>query len=790
VLISAKPGAPTVDQGVNYLNTEGNQQAGTPPLQSLTVENPQGAAYLSPVRATGNLLTLVKNYPNWSRAKFERYVLIRYPMASDLSKAMAAFQSDPYVEAVYLPSTTAQFFSASAAETTSSAVSQYGRDDINIDAAWQIAGGYALIGDVDSGLYEKHPALAQFDTNDIFIGGNFSPAASFSIGQRGQLGFPSDWTNLVVDELWGPIQPALTTCNSQSVDAAIPPIDAGHGTHVAGLIAANPNSNLGVKGSCKHCGIAEVKISFLQCKSNGKMYQFLNPDLVGPAIEFLADDGAQVINLSLGDFSKASDYCSTTGQKDLWCTAIAEANGYDVTLVASAGNNRTDLAFPANDSRVLDAGGFEESLALWDLSPGSIANCPPIDYVALGKECGSDFQTAPSKPPQELMASANKVSSTTYPQVNWNSNGCGDGYPGPGWGNGVGLCTGTSMAAPQISGVVGILRSINPLVSTGVPAPPVGQALGIRAVLSRTTVETQANPNFYSPALGYGHPDTAAAARMMLGTVAGRRVINRVTPLFRLYSSVTQDYADTTSPQFAIALMLNDSYVPKGLATPAYDAFPNSEPGAPPLLAPKAKIYVLTTEFTPQPGYPPLVPLYVMDRRRNWPLGCLPGAGCNSSHRDFTLMTTPSEVQQAHVAGFELYNIQGYIYQRCNSEPQCIPPGAQPLYRECNTSVDDCAIFLESERVAFENAGYKNAGPIGNSKVLGYAYSNLDSDGDGLVDGMEYVIGTNLDLPDSDGVGATDGVAYPQAGVPVSDPCLGPGAISCPADEIFKDGYQ
>jgi hypothetical protein len=266
-----------------------------------------------------------------------------------------------------------------------------------------------------------------------------------------------------------------------------------------------------------------------------------------------------------------------------------------------------------------------------------------------------------------------------------------------------------------------------------------------------------------------------------------------VTPLFRLYSSAGQDYADTTSPQFATALMISGAlaYQPQGSATPGYPSFPPHEPGQPVLPAPKANVYVLTTEYSPWANYPSMVPLYLLDRARNWPLGCTTGSpGCNSNNHDFILVTTTADLQQAHTDGYSLRTIQGYIYHICSPEPSCIPPGAQKFYRECKTSIDDCATFLESERTTFEAAGYTSAYPSTSSKVLGYAYPNVDADGDGLVDGMEYVIGTNPTLANSDGTGSADGVVYPQAGVPTGDPCLGAGAINCPANFIFKNGFE
>ena len=803
VLVSS---ASAADQIVAYFSAS-NRGSISPPLQSLAVESPQTAGYLLPIRAKGDFLTYLQNNPTSTRAKLERYLLIRYPQTANLQTAMSALRGDPGVEAAYLPATGARFSSAQLTGFTVTSSSpaagpvssgpQYGRDDLNVDAAWQVAGGYALVGDVDSGIYPAHPALMQFASNGQYLGGNFVPASSVNLGFAGIYPYLNTWTDLNVDEGYPLLLPPNTPCNHSNQTQSVPALYAGHGTHVSGLIGANPSSTFGVKGTCLHCGIAMWKVTYPVCSSlDGIVYQGYNRSQVGPAITYLSDIGAQVINLSLGDPTIAAGYCANNPNES-WCAALTTAFYRDVTIVASAGNSRTVLQFPANDIRTLDAGGFDQNVALWDLSPPrpNTANCPSPNLTGenLGDECGSNFAVIGGDPPQELMASANQALSTTYPGKNWDLFSCGDGYPGPGWGNGKGLCTGTSMSAPQISGVVGILRSINPLVGTSVPNPNLGQTVGIRTVLARTTFEAQANPaSYFTSTFGYGHPDAAAAARMMMGRVAGRQVLNRVTPLFRLYSSAAQDYADTTSPQFATALLISAAaaYQPQGSSTPGYTSFPPAEPGQPALPAPKAAAYVLTTEYKPWPNSPVLLPLYLLDRTRNWPLGCTTGSpGCNS-HRDFLLLTTTADIQQAHTDGFNLRTIQGYIYQTCSPEPTCIPSGAQKFYRECNTTIDDCATFLESERTTFEGNGYTGAYPATSSKVLGYAYPGTDSDGDGLIDGLEYVIGTDPFLADSDGNGQSDGLAYPMAGVPVSDPCLGPGAINCPANFIFKNGFE
>jgi hypothetical protein len=298
----------------------------------------------------------------------------------------------------------------------------------------------------------------------------------------------------------------------------------------------------------------------------------------------------------------------------------------------------------------------------------------------------------------------------------------------------------------------------------------------------------------WSPRNGYGVPDVAAAARRLLGKVAGGGVRNRATPLFRLYSAYAKDFAETTSPQYALSLMIAQAHqyvqptaglglepVIPGYAFPyeaddpnnANDTFESTPPAAP-----RAAIYVLTTNVKPRGEWPALVPLYLMEKPK-------------ASGRDHLLVTTKADIEAAHAGGYELRNIQGYFYQACAPEPACMPPGAEALYRECNTANADCATFLESERAAFEANGYTTVYPPGSATKLGYAYPATDQDGDSLPDGFELVIGTNPAMQDSDLDGAADSAEFPLAGVPISDPCAGGiGAVLCPADSIFKNGFD
>lgn len=196
----------------------------------------------------------------------------------------------------------------------------------------------------------------------------------------------------------------------------------------------------------------------------------------------------------------------------------------------------------------------------------------------------------------------------------------------------------------------------------------------------------------------------------------------------------------------------------------------------------------MTTEFAPLPSQPGLIPLYWLDRKRPLPLGCTPGAaGCNGENRDFLLLTSGTQVQQAVNAGYQYRGLQGYVHRACTPERVCIPAGAEPLWLGCKAGDDDCAVYLQRDRATFEQQGY-SAGLLGSSdRLLGYAYPNLDQDGDGLIDAFERLLGTDPARPDSDGDGIPDGVEYPQAGVPRSDPCS---FSRCRPGALFADSFE
>ena len=176
---------------------------------------------------------------------------------------------------------------------------------------------------------------------------------------------------------------------------AIPQDDNGHGTHVAGIAAASGNNGVGVAGVSWGARIMPIKV--LNAGGGGSFAD------VAAGIVWAADNGAQVINLSLGGASS-----STTLQD-----AVNYAYGKGVVLVAAAGNTGSGLIlYPARYPNVIAVGAVDNT----NNHAGFSNFGPELDLVAPGAS----------------------IYSTVI--------------------GGYGFKSGTSMAAPYVSGLAAILR--------------------------------------------------------------------------------------------------------------------------------------------------------------------------------------------------------------------------------------------------------------------------------------------------------------------------------------------
>lgn len=107
----------------------------------------------------------------------------------------------------------------------------------------------------------------------------------------------------------------------------------GHGTAIAGLIAARPAEGSGVVGIAPEAMIMPVR-AFESAPEDGQS----SSDLVGPSaasvasgIRWAADHGAQIINVSLSDDKSV----------ELYAEAVSYAHARGSLVIASAGNRNT-----------------------------------------------------------------------------------------------------------------------------------------------------------------------------------------------------------------------------------------------------------------------------------------------------------------------------------------------------------------------------------------------------------------------------------------------------------------
>ncbi len=179
--------------------------------------------------------------------------------------------------------------------------------------------------------------------------------------------------------------------------------DVGHGTGVAGIIAARGNDGIGIAGAAWNVKIMPIKVG----NADGAPVRD-----IAQGIYYAVDNGASVINLSLG-----SDTPSATLED-----SIKYAYNHNVVVVAAAGNKPDQASFPASYPQTISVGaattagdsvaGFSSKISRVDLS------APGVDIL------------------------------TTYWQI--------------GTGNDWALVSGTSFSTPMVTGTVALMHSIDP----------------------------------------------------------------------------------------------------------------------------------------------------------------------------------------------------------------------------------------------------------------------------------------------------------------------------------------
>jgi len=595
------------------------------------------------------------------RERLERYVVLTYANAAQADAARRSLEADKQVVSVepnlafgYSADPDDKFWNVD--WVAGPAAYQWGMNDLGMSKAWDKVRGYAYIAAIDSGVSQTTSGVTHADLVQ-----NFREQLSRNFRDDG------------------------TASPYEFRDAL------GHGSHVTGIMSATPQYgpfsngqvNTGVAGACWTCSLVMLA-SGPDVRTNE----------VARALTFAADHGLQAVNMSFGDgFLPAANRfssCATAGYSAI-CTAIAHARDRDVVLVGASGNgNENRVQFPARSPDVIAVGGIKFGNTFWDLGYGLGTPCTA---GMPGEECGSNYG-----PEQAVVAPALDVLSTIGlglddPFGSYNDQlRCGDKWPaGQAVNDTYGTCTGTSMAAPHVTGLVGLLRSANPLLSR----------TEIRNLITANADPCAGN----DPRCGAGVPNATASVEAAFGYTGAA---NRLTPLFAFYSTAVTDHFYTSVPQMAVAALNAGGLWPQppspyntasygviGTDIPNYLAFPQCSSGpCPTYPRPKAIVSVFTTHNNPFPGGD-LTPLYrySFHCRYNTPSCALPPSTALSHvyATNANPMSTYLPGEHAHWTslGFKLDGIEGYVFPKEMAQPI----GTVKLCRKFDATRSDYVLF-------------------------------------------------------------------------------------------------
>ena len=313
---------------------------------------------------------------------------------------------------------------------------QWGLDQVRAEQAWPTStGAGAVVAVVDTGVDFSHPDLKA----NLLQGATFTGCQGTSPCGNGDFRGPDGENN--ADE---------------------------HGTHVAGIVAAVSDNGIGVAGTAPDAKILPVKVLEDGSGSFGE---------IADGIRWSADNGADVINLSLGGLPGLQALTLTGVESDV-TDAIAYANERGVTVVAAAGNTATPLC---------NTPAFE---------PGAIC-VASTDR----NEVKSWFSELPNKPDLKAVTAPGGAGLTSCEDDIVSTVPLGTGSAGCGESD-YDYYAGTSMAAPHVAGVAALLAA------QGRTRENIEAALLDTARQPLTDVT-----GLYSPVYGWGIVDAAAAVQ-------------------------------------------------------------------------------------------------------------------------------------------------------------------------------------------------------------------------------------------------------------------------------------
>ncbi len=220
--------------------------------------------------------------------------------------------------------------------------------------------------------------------------------------------------------------------------------DFGHGTHIAGTIAAVANNGIGIIGVAPKSKIMSVKV--LDANGSG------TTDGVAAGIQYAVDNGADVINLSLG-----CDFCpSNPIEEDL----VRYAHKEGVVVVFAAGNTNRNV-------------GYRSPQNMTDSKPIVAAASTQQDKRAFFSDFGLTIDVA---------APGGGTPGIIFDVLSLRSSTCNKDFICPDVlrvGTQYLRLAGTSMAAPHVAGAAAVILSRHP--NSDFSVEDVAQAIKISA---------------------------------------------------------------------------------------------------------------------------------------------------------------------------------------------------------------------------------------------------------------------------------------------------------------------
>ena len=269
---------------------------------------------------------------------------------------------------------------------------QWSFNAVRAPQAWDITHSVGIIiAFIDTGIYVQHSDLKNvLWTNPGEIPGNgIDDDGNGKIDDVHGWHFFQQWNG----SSWEPYE------NSKVDD------DNGHGTHVTGIAAAETNNGIGVAGLS--WGAQAMAVKVLDQFGEGSYYD------IAAGIKYAADNGARVINISVGGAAPSQ----------LLQDAVTQAYAKGALLVAAAGNFNTDVYYPAACDHVMAVAATGHSDERWTSTDYSSNYGPAVDIAAPGLDIRSTWPF--------------------LPYLYFDK-------------------TGTSMAAPHVSGAAALLWTLRP----------------------------------------------------------------------------------------------------------------------------------------------------------------------------------------------------------------------------------------------------------------------------------------------------------------------------------------